>query len=64
VPRILDTSLLEQLEHRWTRHGVPLSGSLVSGIGDDQIDRLAAPLGFSMTEEARRVPVAQRIVGL
>lgn len=55
MPRMLDAELLEQLESRWRAAGATTLQRMAPGISDDEIDRIAAPLGFRLPEEARRL---------
>lgn len=52
--RTLDQELLTTLEARWHEQSPALLDRLAPGLRDVEIDRLTAPLGYSLPEEARR----------
>lgn len=45
--------LLEQLAERWRTLRAPIANSLRSGLSDDEMDALVAPLGVRLPTEAR-----------
>lgn len=49
----LHTELLQELHQRWRAQGAPIADALAPGIDDEQIERLTAPLGLRVSEEAR-----------
>jgi hypothetical protein len=51
---MLDTQLLEELEDRWREQSPAVLQRMQPGIDDDEIDRLSAPLGYTIPEELRR----------
>jgi hypothetical protein len=51
---MLDTHLLKELEDRWRQQSPTLLERMQPGIDDDEIDRLSAPLGYTLPEEVRR----------
>jgi hypothetical protein len=52
--RLLDDSLLAELEESWRGAGVRYLGELRPGLADGQIDQRIERLGFELPEEARR----------
>jgi hypothetical protein len=55
MPRMLDDEILGQLERRWQELGTTMLDRMEPGLDDGEIDRIAAPLGFRLPEEVRRV---------
>lgn len=53
-PQLLDVHLLEELDRRLRAQGVPWVDERPAGLSDEEIDRIAAPLGYVLPEEARR----------
>jgi hypothetical protein len=51
---MLTTHLLDELERRWESQGAPFVDAMPPGIDDQEIDRFAAPLDFTIPEEVRR----------
>jgi hypothetical protein len=54
MPRTLDTELLDEFERRLRDRSAVFFDRLRPGLGDEEIDRLSAPLGFDLPEEVRR----------
>jgi hypothetical protein len=52
-PRLLDAQLLHALEERWRTRGAETPDRMAPGLSDEEIDRIAAPLGFALPEEIR-----------
>jgi hypothetical protein len=50
---MLDESLLGALEQRWRDHGTSIPEVMQPGLSDEDIDRIAAPLGFDLPDEVR-----------
>jgi hypothetical protein len=53
TPRLLDDELLHALEERWRKRGADTPARMAPGLRDDEIDRIAAPLGFGLPQEIR-----------
>lgn len=52
---MLDSKLLAQLKRRWHSLGTTMDQPMRPGLTDTEIDRIAAPLGFPLPEEVRRL---------
>lgn len=52
---MLDSELLRQLEANWLAAGATTLEKMAPGLTDEDIDRIAAPLGFRLPEEVRRL---------
>lgn len=55
MPCMLDDEILGQLERRWQELETTMPERMERGLDDAEIDRIAAPLGFPLPEEVRRV---------
>lgn len=53
MPAFLSESLLQGLERRWNAMGATTAGIMKPGLSDEEIDRIAAPLGFDLPDEVR-----------
>jgi hypothetical protein len=55
MPALLTDDILRELERRWADLGTSMSERMGPGLSDGENDRIAAPLGFRVPEEARMV---------
>jgi hypothetical protein len=54
MARMLDDELLGGLDRRWREQSPALLERIAPGLSDEEIDRLAEPLGVALPEEVRR----------
>jgi hypothetical protein len=54
LPVILNAELLASLEQRWRAAGALYLDEMAPGLTDEEINAIAAPLGFGLPEEARQ----------